>query len=131
MSKQNAVKKVKLFENKQNEPASILARQLATTTLTRNKSTSLTFTHRWTIDNFSYLYDNNCPWKWGLESECFSLPNNEVFTFSLIIKPREKENMGIGWQTLEIPAMLEGMVVDKTKIMIVDEKRRELFVKGK
>lgn len=82
------------------------------------------------------LYDEKCQWKWNVDSEEFSAPDNEEFKFNLIIIPKNKgkkgdEYLGVGWNTQKIPAILGGTVTMGEKCCIIDEKGKILWGRSK
>ena len=101
-----------------------------------SKSNSLTFTHLWTIDNFAHFYSDQCKWKWDIESDRFTPPDNEAFEFRLrLILNNNGEIkdrfLGIGWNATRLPHILEGKIKIKYKMSILNENGNKIYVKGK
>ena len=57
-------------------------------------TTSLTFYHVWTIENFASFMAGNCAWRWPLSSGHFCPPNNEQFKLDLRIYPSGSQSQG-------------------------------------
>lgn len=91
------------------------------------KLNSIEKLHRWEVNNFVELYNENSHWKFGLESNHFSPLNNEMLEFSAILPPRSTEEDGKEYLPIiiypwKIPKSLEGKITMKMIISIVGTK---------